>query len=256
MRILSLYDSRYRLGVQAFVGWCEESCKTCGPMKVRVSVRCNAARAQHRREPQQALLIILGFWLALSRSAYFILVRYFLCFVVRALRIPKRSPAAGNVIPSSLMARIALLGPLRHASEPILGETLILRRPGHRANRCSMNAYCRPSRRNALLAIGMPSSYAGSTDFEEVTMILARRGYTRLDSEQGYVREYGRSRVRLGAPEEASPHFPYVIGRQRYDLAPDGLRWLHPQTSVLPGERGATPERLADPVEDQLRNPF
>lgn len=93
-------------------------------------------------------------------------------------------------------------------------------------------------------------------DFEDVVAILERRGYARLTSEEGFCWEHGRPRVRLSAPKEASPHFPYVIGRQRYEDAAGMSRWLNPQTSALPIERSATAERLADMVEDQLKNPY
>jgi hypothetical protein len=90
---------------------------------------------------------------------------------------------------------------------------------------------------------------------DDVADVLANRGYIRIASESVYVWTREMSRVRLSMPSEASFHFPYVIGRQRYEEGPNG-RWLHPQTSVLPVERGASAERLADLVEDQLKNPY
>jgi hypothetical protein len=92
-------------------------------------------------------------------------------------------------------------------------------------------------------------------DFDQVVAILEQRGYPRLSSENGYVWERGRSRVRVQATSAAGPHFAYVIGRQRYEEGPDG-RYLHPQSNPLPIEREATAERLADMIEDQLTNPF
>lgn len=92
--------------------------------------------------------------------------------------------------------------------------------------------------------------------FDQVAALLQGRGYSPLTDDNGRYWEFGRSRVRLHAPGASSPALPYVIGRQRYDMIASGDRVLLPQSNPLMVEAGASPERLADLVEDQLKSPF